>query len=413
MKLFDMPLEAARLQHNSDDFAVVRQIAESGNNHPVLMLNMNRYTPESGFPDHSAYYDYISTLGPFLEGAGARLLRRFPVFGQAVGDQKIDEILACWYLLHWNFLELYGAPGAVKNFRRKGVCVEYAVIHRCPGDRSPFAPSHGRVASDIIDAKAQVMATSVLQAPGFQRHKIGDVVVTARNDGFIILPPDVLRGIGAEEQDALYRAAGRRPPFATAINGYLLQWPGRTVLIDAGAGGFMGPYVGKLQANLIAAGITPADVDTVLLTHMHTDHIGGLLAPDWTALFPRAEVIVSVPEIAYWRNRSNQDSSPETTRDAFDVSANVVAAYGDRFATFDRADVTPKIKAIALPGHTPATQDSTSPRTSDPSSSGAIFATHRKCSARDRMLRWSSTFRQRMQSKAGAICWLAQPVRIC
>ena len=140
MKLFDTPLEPARLQRNSDDFAVVRQIAESGNDHPVLMLNMNRYTPDLGFPDRGAYRDYITEMGPFLEGAGAKLLWRFPVFGQAVGDQKIDEILACWYPLHRNFLELYAAPGAAENFRRKGMCVEYAVIHRCPGDRSPFAP---------------------------------------------------------------------------------------------------------------------------------------------------------------------------------------------------------------------------------------------------------------------------------
>jgi hypothetical protein len=140
MELFDTPLEPSRLQRNSDDFAAVRRIAESGNDYPVLMLNMNRYGPDSGFPDRGAYHDYITGLGPFLEGAGAKLLWRFPVLGQAVGDQKIDEILACWYPLHRNFLELYEAPGAAENFRRKGVCVEYAVIHRCPGNHAPFAP---------------------------------------------------------------------------------------------------------------------------------------------------------------------------------------------------------------------------------------------------------------------------------
>jgi len=197
------------------------------------------------------------------------------------------------------------------------------------------------------------MATSVSQAPGFQRCKIGDIIVTALNDGFIILPPEILVGIEAEQQDALYRAAGRRPPFATAINGYLLQWAGRTVLIDAGAGGFMGPHLGKLRANLAAAGVTPSDIDLVLLTHMHTDHIGGLLAADRTAVFPHARVVVSAPEIAYWRDRSNEGSSPETTRDAFDVSESVAAAYSDRLVTLDHAGLDPRIRPIALPGHTP------------------------------------------------------------
>ena len=197
------------------------------------------------------------------------------------------------------------------------------------------------------------MARPVQQAPGFQRRKLGALVVTALNDGFILLPPGVFVGIGAGELEALFRAAGRRPPFPTAINGYLLQWEGRTVLIDAGAGGFMGPDLGRLARNLAAAGVTPADIDTVLVTHMHTDHIGGLLAADRTALFPRAQVMASRPEMTYWRDPANQGSSPEAARDAFDVIADVAAAYGDRFLTIDRADVVSGITALALPGHTP------------------------------------------------------------
>src|SRR5262245_48739069 len=70
---------------------------------PVLMLNMNRYSLESGFPDRGVYQQYISGLGNFLEGAGAKLLWRFPVLGQAVGDQRIHEIIACWYPVHKYF----------------------------------------------------------------------------------------------------------------------------------------------------------------------------------------------------------------------------------------------------------------------------------------------------------------------
>jgi hypothetical protein len=140
MALVHTDLEPAYLQRNEDDFAIVRKIAESGHDGPVLMLNMNRYRADSGYPDDGVYKHYIAGLGKFLEGAGAKLLWRFPVHGQAVGEQKVHELIACWYPVHKVFLNLYQAPGAEENFRLKGICVEYAVIHRCPGDRAPFAP---------------------------------------------------------------------------------------------------------------------------------------------------------------------------------------------------------------------------------------------------------------------------------
>lgn len=143
MALVNTKFEPSHLQRNEDDFAIVRQIAESGKDGPVLMLNMNRYRADSGYPDGDGVYkQYMAGLGKFLEGAGAKLLWRFPVYGQAVGEQKIHEIIACWYPVHKIFLNLYQAPGAGENFRLKGLCVEYAVIHRCPGDRAPFAPGN-------------------------------------------------------------------------------------------------------------------------------------------------------------------------------------------------------------------------------------------------------------------------------
>ena len=107
MALVKTELEPSHLQRNADDFAVVRSIAESGSDGPVLMLNMNRYSLKSGFPDRGVYQQYISGLGNFLEGAGAKLLWRFPVLGQAVGDEKIHEIIACWYPVRKIFLDLY------------------------------------------------------------------------------------------------------------------------------------------------------------------------------------------------------------------------------------------------------------------------------------------------------------------
>jgi glyoxylase-like metal-dependent hydrolase (beta-lactamase superfamily II) len=196
------------------------------------------------------------------------------------------------------------------------------------------------------------MALPTDQVPGIQRRRIGDAVVTALSDGFIVIPPEALQGIDVRERDAIYRAAGRRPPFASAINAYLLQWPGRTVLIDSGAGTLMGPDAGKLETNLRATGVTPAQVDFVLLTHLHPDHAGGLLTDGGAARFPNAEVFVADAEWSFWLDNANQTASPECTRETFGLARQVADSYGSRLRR-NAAAALPGLEAIALPGHTP------------------------------------------------------------
>src|SRR3546814_7825293 len=77
-------------------------------------------------------------LHDFCNRAGARILWCTPVFGQAVGTQHIDEILAVWYPTHKTLLDLSDAPGAKESYRLRGACVDYAVIHRCSGSNSPL-----------------------------------------------------------------------------------------------------------------------------------------------------------------------------------------------------------------------------------------------------------------------------------
>ena len=138
-------LEPPHLQRNEAEFRIIQRIAEGPDDPSVLMLNMNRYTPEAGFPNGKPYLDYINGLGSFLAGAGGQLMCRMPVYGQAVGEQAVDELVFCWYPNHKAFRDLYLAPGAEENFRLKGLCVAYAVIHRCPGDCFPIYP-HARPA---------------------------------------------------------------------------------------------------------------------------------------------------------------------------------------------------------------------------------------------------------------------------
>jgi hypothetical protein len=82
----------------------------------------------------------MSVLAEFLPVVGGKILWRHPVYGQPVGAQPLDEVLAAWYPSHQAFLDLPSAPGAEENFRLRHLAVEYAVIHRCPGYLYPFRP---------------------------------------------------------------------------------------------------------------------------------------------------------------------------------------------------------------------------------------------------------------------------------
>lgn len=198
------------------------------------------------------------------------------------------------------------------------------------------------------------MALPKEQVAGVQRRRVGTCCVTALSDGSIELPAAALAGIDEVGRDAIYRAAGRRPPFFSAINGFLLQWPDRTVLIDTGAGAFMGPLLGRLRANLGAAGEVPTAVDHVLLTHMHPDHIGGLVGDDEVPSFPRATLMVDQTELEFWSDDRNLKAAPETVRDSFAIVRRNVAPYRDRTTPFRGSGaVLPGLEAVALPGHTP------------------------------------------------------------
>ena len=125
---------------NDDEIQVIKEIATSGNDSPVLMLNLNRYAEAAGFPDGELYRGYMSVLEEFLPIVGAKVLWRHNVLGQPIGDQKLDEVLAAWYPSHQAFLDLFTARGSDENFRLRSRAVEYAVIHRFSGDVSPFSP---------------------------------------------------------------------------------------------------------------------------------------------------------------------------------------------------------------------------------------------------------------------------------
>lgn len=163
------------------------------------------------------------------------------------------------------------------------------------------------------------------QVPGVYRRRLGDVLVTALFDGPLVMPPEVCIGATPEEQEAIRRAAGLRPPFAGVINGFMVQWADRTVLIDAGAGHTMGPTAGRLAGNLRAASVILDDVSAILMTHLHLDHAGGLTDAAGTPAFLKAELYLSEAELAHWTSDDAREAAPEVLKSSFELARCQIA----------------------------------------------------------------------------------------
>jgi glyoxylase-like metal-dependent hydrolase (beta-lactamase superfamily II) len=144
----------------------------------------------------------------------------------------------------------------------------------------------------VVFAPAPALAAAPLaktMAPGFYRVMLGDFEVTALSDGTVALPVNKLLNTSPAKADKSLARYHQQSPLETSVTGYLVNTGTKLVLIDTGAAGLFGPTLGKLAANLKAAGYQPEQVDEIYITHMHPDHVGGLMAGDKMA-FPNATV---------------------------------------------------------------------------------------------------------------------------
>jgi len=177
--------------------------------------------------------------------------------------------------------------------------------------------------------------------------------VTAISDGFIEIDVAHLSNTTPEAANAiLVNAFIKASPVTTGVNSYLVQRDGKNILIDTGGAGFT-PSLGNLAAGLDAAGIAPADIDAVLMTHLHVGHIGGLVA-DGKAAFPKARLHVHANDVAYFSSAELKAAAAEPLKAGFDMAQAALAAYGDRVKVFSGGvEVLPGIRTRELFGHTP------------------------------------------------------------
>ncbi len=195
------------------------------------------------------------------------------------------------------------------------------------------------------------------QAPGFYRYKLGGLTVTMVHDGFFQRPLDgfvtnkPLAEVQGVLRDNFMPTDSLRIPFTVTF----IETARGIVCFDAGNGVLpAGATAGKMIANMAAAGIDPARVSTVVISHCHGDHINGLARPDGTRAFPNAEVVIAETEWKFWSDASNESRSPQGQRAYFRNIDKAFNPYrGQLRVVGDNAEVLPGIRAAAAHGHTP------------------------------------------------------------
>jgi glyoxylase-like metal-dependent hydrolase (beta-lactamase superfamily II) len=212
------------------------------------------------------------------------------------------------------------------------------------------------VSPPVLATDGMPIAATYEQVADSFSFPFGDLRVTALSDGTV--PQDLyklLRGTARAHTDKLLFDEFLTNPVEASINAFLIQGGERTILVDTGSGDLIGPgNGGKLLDSLLAVGVNASDVTDILITHIHTDHSGGLIRNGQPA-FPNATVYVSDPDLKFFLDASNAQRTGYPDQ-YFDEAVKTIGVYekmGRVKAFHEDEQILPGITAALHPGHTP------------------------------------------------------------
>lgn len=197
------------------------------------------------------------------------------------------------------------------------------------------------------------------QAPYFYRFALGRMQATVVSDGILPLgdPSGSFLGTTKEEIGKMLTDNFLSPTSVVLEQNVLVLNTGdKLVLFDTGMGAsqLFGPTPGKLLANLRAAGIEPRDIDAVVATHAHCDHVWGIMADDGSRNFPNAQIYLSQADFDYWTDEAKLAIKEPAFMKAFVEGArkNLLPNRDRLVFVRDGQEFLPGIQAISAPGHT-------------------------------------------------------------
>ncbi|MDQ1923579.1 MBL fold metallo-hydrolase [Massilia pseudoviolaceinigra] len=213
----------------------------------------------------------------------------------------------------------------------------------------------GMLAPHALAQIAPVSSMTKAQA-GYYHFKVGNVNVTALSDGTLAIPPgDLLTNVAPGQVAARLAATFQGTHVHASVNAYLIESGSRLVLVDTGSGELYGPTLNKLVASLQAVGYQPGQITDILITHIHTDHTGGLMNGQ-RMVFPNATLHVDARELDYWMSATNRARAPDNKRQHFDEALMKVRPYVDagQVKPFHGAtQLVPGLRSVPSYGHTP------------------------------------------------------------
>ena len=193
----------------------------------------------------------------------------------------------------------------------------------------------------------------------FRKYQVGDIEVFSLLDGARDIPQrdGAVSNVAAEQVRTVLRAAGFPNSSPLRFIVMALKLRDRLVLVDSGTGGhpIYGQGNGRLMESMAAAGLDPKAVKTILISHLHGDHIYGLMNNDTDVqVFPDAEIVVPAAELKWWTRPGVESLDLGPTRKGLAQRIQATAATWKNVRPFEgEPELLPGVHAVQAPGHSP------------------------------------------------------------